>query len=101
MRGAGILDEKRLKAEIAGHARRRRHAVIGRQAAQHDRVDVRRAQPRFQIGADEGTVHILRNDDLARERLRFRLEGVAGRARTERALLAARAVLDVEQRPSR
>jgi len=64
------------------HPRRGLDAVIGHGAADHQRFDTGCAQPRFDIGADEGVVDTLDDDRLVLAR--FILHDKAGAAAQER-----------------
>src|SRR5512141_692855 len=73
-----IAHEACVEAEIAGHPRRRLHAVIGGGTADHERADAASTQALLQVGADEGAVDALDDYGLARLLARLVLDGIAG-----------------------
>ena len=51
--------------------------MLGGQADEHERALARLAQARFQIGADEGAVHVLADERFVALRLHHGLDSVA------------------------
>src|SRR5215469_5424915 len=98
---AGILSQVDLEAEIACHAHGCLHRIVGDDAGDHELADPLGAEPGLQLGADEGAVRLLADDDLARLRQGFRLELVLRLARTIGGVRLTGIVADVEDRLSR
>ena len=61
----GVLDEDERIAALVGVAGRRLHAVVRRDAAQHDGGDAAAAQLQVEVGAVEGASLPLGHDDVA------------------------------------
>ena len=95
----GILDHRDSEAKVSRHPRRRRHAVVGGEPDDDERVDSVGAQMRIEVGPDEGAVDMLAEDRLAGHRQRLDLEGVARRVFAKRRLRFKRQVLDMDDRP--
>ena len=84
-----VAHQAGVEAEIARHPRRGLDAMIGGGAADHQRPDTGRAQPAFQIGADEGAVDSLDDHRLARDLARLVLDRKAGAIGKERRIRRA------------
>ena len=77
-RGRAIGEHDRGEAEVGRRSRRRRHALIGRDAGDDDGVDLPGAKVLLQGRPDEGAVHGLLEDRLSVPGRGLRLECIAG-----------------------
>ena len=95
-----IFDDSDAKPQVAGHPHGCGDAMIRGQTGHNQLVDPFRPQIRLEVGADEGAVHVLAEDRLARQRLGLRFEGVAGLAFAQGRLRFERSMSDMDDRPS-
>jgi len=97
---AGVTDQRHLKTEVARHTSRRRNTVIGGQTKKHQFLMALIAQPIFEVGSDETTVHVFDKLHLVFEGFSPREEGEACFLCPERALGLQRSVSDMHDGPS-
>src|SRR5258707_15189468 len=93
-----VPHQPRVESEIAGHPGRRLDAMICRGAADDERLDAGGAQPRLQIGADEGAVYLLDDDGLALDLARFIPDRIAACLGKERGIRTRALMANVENR---
>ena len=93
---AGILGEMNSEAEIAGHAHRGLHRVVGDDPGDDEIADASGAKLRLEIRADEGAVGLLGDHGLARQGHRLGLEVIARLARAIGGVRLTGIMADVE-----
>jgi hypothetical protein len=71
-----ILYQVIFKTEVSCHSHCCLDRIVGDYSGDHQEILTRGAQPRLEIGSDEGAVGPLRNNDFARQRLCLGLEFV-------------------------
>ncbi len=77
---AGVFNEERIKAEVAGHANGGFDGVVGDDSGDEEQVVVVGSEEGFEFGSDEGAVGLLGDDGFVGQGLGFGLEVVAGLA---------------------